>query len=104
LPRPRRRSISREILVIRRSLATIEKAFSRLGPLLSQGPVPGAGAPVARRKLRLTPARKSALVLQGQYMGHLRGLNARQKSQVKATRASKGIRAAIRLARDLGRS
>jgi len=104
LPRSRRSSVSKEIFVIRRSLAAIEKAFGRLGPLLGQERASGGASPKPRRKLRLSPARKSALLLQGRYMGHLRGLNARQKTQVKAVRASKGIRAAIRLARELGKS
>jgi len=103
LARPRRSTVSREINIIRRSLVTIEKAFGRLAPLLGRSGSPGGAASAPRRKLTLSPARKSALVLQGQYMGHLRGLGPRQKSQVKATRETKGIRAAIRLARELGR-
>lgn len=104
MPRPVRSSVSREIAVIRRSLASIEKAFGRLAPLLGTrgGQTPKSEPPKPRRKLRLSPARRSALVLQGQYMGHLRGLRARQRSQVKAMRAAKGVRAAIRLARSLG--
>lgn len=104
MARPRRSTVSREINIIRRSLVTIEKAFGRLAPLLGQSGTAGAPASAPRRKLRLSPARKSALVLQGQYMGHLRGLSGRKKARVKATRASSGIRAAIRLARDLGKS
>jgi hypothetical protein len=37
-------------------------------------------------------------------MGYLRGLKSRQKSQVKALRVSKGVHAALRLARKLGKS
>jgi hypothetical protein len=37
-------------------------------------------------------------------MGYLRGLKSRQKSRVKALRASKGVQAALRLARKLGKS
>jgi hypothetical protein len=54
-----------------------------------------------RRKLMLSPARRAALELQGQYMGCLRNLKPRQKAQVKALRARKSIRAAISEAKRL---
>lgn len=44
------------------------------------------------------------LKLQGQYMGFLRGLRPRQKTQVKALKSSKGFRAAIALAKRLAKS
>jgi hypothetical protein len=53
----------------------------------------------ARRKLTITPARRAALKLQGQYMGYLRNLKPKQKSVVKALRVKKGIRPAIAMAR-----
>ena len=37
---------------------------------------------------------RAALVLQGQYIGHLRNLRPRQKAQVKALREAKGMAAA----------
>jgi len=103
LRRRRRRSVSKDILAIRRSLATIARALGRLAPALAA--VTGrSGNPSGRgRKLRLSPARRVALKLQGQYMGHLRKLKPRQKARVKALRAAKGPRAAIRLAMKLGR-
>jgi hypothetical protein len=58
-------------------------------------------APTPPRKLKLSPARRAALKLQGQYMGYMRGLKPRQKARVKALAASKDIRAAIALARRL---
>ena len=60
-------------------------------------------APVARRKLKLSPARRAALKLQGQYMGYMRGLKPAQKKSVKALAASKGVSAAVALARKLAR-
>ena len=60
-----------------------------------------ASAP--RRKLNLTPQRKAALKLQGQYIGHMRMLPAKQQARVKAMRDQKGIRAAIRYAQSLSR-
>jgi hypothetical protein len=59
----------------------------------------GGGAP----RLTLSPKRRAVLRLQGQYMGRLRGLPARQKARVKALRTSKGFPAAIRLAKKLAR-
>jgi hypothetical protein len=55
------------------------------------------------RTLTLSPKRRAILRLQGQYMGHLRGLPLRQKARVKALRTSKGFPAAIRLAKKLAR-
>lgn len=60
----------------------------------------GAGARTGR-KLKITPARRAALKLQGQYMGYMRNLKPRQKAQVKNIKAAKGIRAAIATAKRL---
>jgi hypothetical protein len=102
------RSISREIGSIRRSLSTAGAALGRLAPLLErlarQRAAAGPGAVATRAPLRLSPERRSALKLQGQYIGHLRNLKPRQKAQVKALRSSKGIAAAIALARRFGAS
>ena len=100
------RSISREIGSIRRSLSTAGAALGRLAPLLERlargRAAAGPGASPSRAPLRLSPERRTALKLQGQYIGHLRNLRPRQKAQVKAVRESKGIAAAIVLARKLG--
>jgi hypothetical protein len=93
--------------VIARSLGSISEALTRIAPLVGHaiGTV-AAATPAARapRKLNLTPQRKAALKLQGQYMGYLRGLKPRQKSRVKALAAAKGVRAAVSLARELARA
>jgi hypothetical protein len=100
------RSIAREIGSIRRSLSNAGAALGRLAPLLErlarERSGGGAGTGSTRAPLRLSPERRAALKLQGQYIGHLRNLKPRQKSQVKAVRESKGIAAAITLARKLG--
>jgi hypothetical protein len=86
-------------------LSTAGAALGRLAPLLerlARARAAGPGAAPARAPLRLSPERRSALKLQGQYIGHLRNLRPRQKAQVKAVRESKGIAAAIALARKLG--
>jgi hypothetical protein len=101
LPKSRPRSINLEIQSIRRSLSSIGRALARLGPALDAA-ARGKVAPVARgAKRRLSPERRAALVLQGQYIGHLRMLPVRQQAQVADLRRQKGVRAAIRYAKSL---
>ena len=102
MPMIRRSSVGREIQVIGRSLSNIARALVRLTPLIaaasgatSRNPMDGA------RKLTLSPKRRAALKLQGQYMGYLRNLKPAQKTRVKAARTTKGIRAAIALGKRL---
>ena len=108
LPNRGRTSIKVELGHIVRSVGSIQDALERLIPLLEApqaavvaGAAPPvlAAAPAPRRKLRLTPQRKAALKLQGQYMGYLRGLRPREQAKVKALAASKGVRSAVSLAR-----
>jgi hypothetical protein len=105
LPR-QQRSVSREIEAIRGSLQTITSSLARLAPLLeelaSATPAGTARTAGTRQRPKLSPERRAALKLQGQYMGYLRNLRPRQKSQVKALRESRGIQPAIALARRLG--
>jgi len=102
VPKPRRRSVSRQIRIIRNALSSIVGALDRLAPVLATSGVSGRGvASRGRRRLRLSTARRAALKVQGQYMGYLRGLKPRQKARVKALRAAKGVRAAISLAKRL---
>jgi len=104
LPRPRQKSVARNVQAIRRSLVSIARSFASLIRLLdSPGRVSNAPGRLAR-KLRLSPARRASLKLQGQYMGYLRSVKPRQKARVKALRAKKGVRAAISLARELART
>ena len=105
MARSRRTSVGRDLRSIRTSLASIVRAFARLTPALEslgRDPAPSRGA--GRRKLKLSPARRASLKLQGQYMGYLRNLKPRQKARVKALRATKGVRAAILVARKLART
>lgn len=96
----RRISVGREIRAVRRSLASIAGAIQRLAEAAT-----AAGRGSRRgRKLKLSAARRAALKLQGQYMGYLRNLKPTQKKRVKASRATKGIRPAIALARRFARS
>jgi len=92
-----------EIQTIRRSLASVVRSLGRLGGALDEVARAPRGQEPPRRKLRLTPQRMAALKLQGQYIGHMRMLPARQQARVKALRLTKGVRAAIRYAQSLSK-
>jgi hypothetical protein len=76
-----------------------------LAPALeaATGSAPGERPAPTRRKPTLSPARRRALKFQGQYMSEVRELGPRQKAQVKALRAAKGVEAAIRYAKKLSK-
>ena len=101
MPKSRPRSINVEVQSIRRSLSSIGRALARLGPAL-EAAARGPKAPRVRGpKRRLSPERRAALVLQGQYIGHIRMLPPRQQARVADLRRQKGVRAAIRYAKAL---
>ena len=100
-----RNSIAVNIRTIQRSLRTLDHALRRLAvsvQTVSAQKAPANRATPAKRTLKLSPARKAALKLQGQYMGHMRKLAAKEKAEVKALKAAKGIRPAIARAKQLG--
>ena len=98
---PSRRSVRRELRSIQTSLGSIARALGRLGSSLEKGAA--AARPSRRAAPKLTPARRAALKLQGQYIGYMRNLRPAQRTRVKAMRETKGVLAAIRLAKQLGR-
>jgi hypothetical protein len=100
---PRQRSVSQELQSIRRSLASIIRTIGRLGPALEGAARGSAAPPVPRPPRKLSPERRAALKLQGQYIGHVRKLSLRQRARVKKLREAKGVRAAIRFAMKLAR-
>jgi hypothetical protein len=101
---PRNNSVGRDIRAIRTALSSIARALQRLAPLLQAAASVRPGKRSRRgRTLRLSPERRAALKLQGQYMGHLRSLKPRQKARVKALRAARGVRPAIAFARRLAK-
>ena len=101
MPNTRQRSINAEVQAIRRSLAAVVRSLGRLGTALQAAARAPRGTEPPRRKLKLSPQRVAALKLQGQYIGHMRMLPAKQQARVKAMRETKGIRAAIRYAQSL---
>jgi hypothetical protein len=100
----RARSVEKKVEVIRRSLQSIARSLASLIRAADAAPRVSKGGGRRGRKLRLSPARRASLKLQGQYMGYLRGLGVRQKARVKALRTTKGVRPAIALARKLAQS
>jgi hypothetical protein len=102
---PRHHTVSRGLRKLKTDFLRIARAFGRLGPSLQSvvavrsNPAVSAKKAPGRRRPQLTPAQRKALVLQGRYMGTMRGLKPRQQARVKKIRAQKGIRAAIAAAR-----
>jgi len=92
----------RELNRVSTALKELAGAFQGLGSVLvatvSSNGTSRTGTR-QRAKPRLTAAWRRALKLQGAYMGTIRGLKPRQRSQVKQIRAAKGVRAAIAAAR-----
>ena len=105
MPRLRDNTIRREFRTIRRSVSSIGTAVQRLVAALERASAAQSErAARPRRKLKLSPARRAALKLQGQYMGYIRTLKPRAKAQVRALREKKGVQSAIALARRLARA
>jgi hypothetical protein len=101
---PRHRSVSQELQSISRSLASIVRTVKRLGPALEAAARAPANPAVPRAPRKLSPERRAALKLQGQYIGHVRKLSLKQRARVKKLRSAKGVRAAIRFAMKLASS
>jgi hypothetical protein len=102
LRNPIRDGIASEIRTLRHTLGSLDQSLRRLAPLLS-GAVSKNGAPKirGRSRPRLSNKARASLVLQGRYMGYMRQLKPRQKTQVRNIKATKGVSAAIARARDL---
>ena len=87
----------KEIAALRRRLGELE----RLG---AQATVAAVTKAASRVRRRLSPKVRALRRQQGQYMGLVRRLKAAEKARVSALREKKGLPAAIRLARSMGRS
>ena len=101
-----RRAVARHVQTIRTSAHAISKALRQLNrplrELLKAGAIPKRQD--HRPRPKLSPRRRAALKLQGRYIGYIRLLKPRQKAQVRALRESKGVGAAIALAKKLSRT
>ena len=105
MPKRPANPVRKQVRVIRKSLKAIEKSLAKLVAATNgMGLRIGVRRGLKGRKLRLTAKRKAALKVQGAYIGHMRNLKPAHKAQVKAARASKGMLAAISLAKRLAKS
>ena len=103
-----RQPLEKQIQAVRATLRRLDSELRGLVPAIAKAAKGAAaakstGADPARRKLRLSPERRRALQLHGQYLGRIRVLKPRQKAQVKNVKAANGYRAAIALAKRLGK-
>ena len=98
---PASRSATTSLRAIRRSVAQIERSLAVLAKAIRSTSAAAPAASRKGRKLKLSPARKAALAIQGEYIGHMRHLTARNKAKVKALKAAKGMKAAVALAKKL---
>ncbi len=106
---PKPNPLAKQVKSIRRSLRRLEGDLRRLVTVLATATDASVTRAKARavkplkRKLRLTPSRRRALKLQGQYLGYMRQLKPVQKARVKALKAKRGMLAAISFARKLAK-
>ncbi len=92
-------SVVMEIRRLRAALKVAHRSLARLSRQVAAVPAnPGGNG---RSRPRLSSKARASLVLQGRYMGYIRQLTPRQKAQVRKIRETKGVRVAIRKAREL---
>ena len=78
-------------------------SIRRLAPLLKSVATNGHGNGLPRRKLNLSRKQRTALKLQGRYMGFIRQLTPRKKAEVRRIRKLRGVLAATQKAEQLVR-
>jgi hypothetical protein len=104
-----RTSLKIQSLSIRlsRSLGSLRRDLVALARLVGTAPAAGLSGVVAgaapRRRRRLTAGDRARLRVQGEYLGLVRHLSAKDRGRVKAVRAKSGYPAAIKMARRLTR-
>jgi hypothetical protein len=96
LIRERRTSRSRAVKEVQTGLNQLTRGLR----MLAREIVREAGRAGRVRRAPVSPGRQ----LHGRYIGLIRNLPVRQKAQVRAVRAKKGVEAAIKMALDLRRS
>ena len=92
------------VLAVRRSLRTLDRSLRRLVPLLTAAMQNGARPEKPRRRAHPSRKARASLVLQGRYMGYMRQLKPKQKTQVRKLKEAKGVRAAIARAKVLAQA
>ena len=100
MPKPTGSSLEKQIRAVRVTLRQLDR---RLGGLVAavEKAAKGETAKSPSLKLRLSPSRRRALKVHGQYLGYIRQLKPRQKARVKKVRSQKGYPAAIAMAKKL---
>src|SRR4030095_6900508 len=93
------RRLSQSLGSLRRDLLALAIL---VGTASASGPGPSGRLP-RRRRRHLTPADRARLRVQGEYLGLVRHLSAKDRTRVKAVRAKSGYGAAIKMARRLTR-
>jgi hypothetical protein len=92
-----------QLTIVRRSLRALDRALADFAASLRayrpEAPVPAKT--VTRRRARTSLKARAAWKLQGAYMGHMRQLKPAQKAMVRAVKAKRGTKAAIRKAQEL---
>ena len=103
MPRPPRSPLEKQIQAVRSALQRLDRELRSLVPAITKAvaSAKNPGTPPPRRKLQLSPERRQALKIHGQYLGHIRLLKPAQKARVKAAKVKGGYRAAIALAKRL---
>ena len=96
-------SSQNQLRIIRRSLSKVQRSVDRIAAELRQAEANAKSSSNGKRKLHLSPERRRALQVHGQYLGRIRLLKPLQKARVKNVKAAKGYRAAIALAKRLGK-
>jgi hypothetical protein len=93
--------LRRDLVALGRALQAVAAAQRTLSRRVGRGAA-GAVARPGRRERQLTAADRARLKVQGEYLGLVRHLTARNRARVKAMKAEKGYGAALKLARQLG--
>lgn len=92
----------KDVRAVKSALKRVERLLDRVSEKASQlGNRSRKADRPSQRQRKLSPKRYAALKLQGAYMGYMRQLSARQKSQVRKAKEQGGYEAAIPLARKL---
>ena len=94
--------LERQVQAVRATLRRLDGQLRGLLPAIAKA-AHDTGAGPRPRKLRLSPERRRALKVHGQYLGYIRQLKPAQKAQVKAAKSKGGYRAAIALAKRLAK-
>jgi hypothetical protein len=92
-------ALQQEFKTLRVAMQSLDSTLQKLVSVNGTAEVVSNGHP--RRKVRLSPKARAALVLQGRYMGFMRQLKPRQKAQVRALKEKSGVTQAIKKAKAL---